>query len=392
MVNDGATPTPNTASSDVITFIKNPDVNFVEGNEFPYAAGSAIEPTVSSVTVTPEGGSAITINAAEYSVAYSNNTDVGRATVTISDALPTNNTIISGTSYFTITPKSLGNGSTAADGITITLTKTGEDTYSVTVQNGAIILTPYNSADPTAPYDYTVSGTPNESGFVATIEAKKEGDDYTGNYTGGAIAVYVKANFPTLTSDTDGGSAAVYQATIDLAAPSDLKAYIVTGVDYNAGVVEVEELTYIPVNVPVLLLTEGDAPHNADFTATVYSVGEGGAADVTSNLLCKSVGTESADWGQYYVFSKGEFVLAMGDKMIKAGKFYFENEKYVPGSTPAPALSRLSISRRGATRINKVVDNIYLTDSWYTLNGQKLNKKPTRKGIYIQNGKKLIVK
>ena len=174
VVSDGATPTPNTASSDVITYIKNPDVNFVEGNEFPYAAGSAIVPTISSVTVTPEGGSAITIDGSEYSIAYSNNTDVGTATVTISDALPTNNTIISGISNFTITPKSLGNGSTAADGITITLTKTGENTYDVTVQNGAITLTPYNSADPTAPYDYTVSGTPDESGFVAIVEAKKE--------------------------------------------------------------------------------------------------------------------------------------------------------------------------------------------------------------------------
>jgi hypothetical protein len=392
VVSDGATPTPNTASSEVITFIKNPDITFVEGNEIPYAGGAAVKPTVSSVTITPEGGSTITIDATEYSVAYSNNTDVGEATVTISDALLANNTIISGTSHFTITPKSLGNGTTAADGITITLTKIGENEYSVTVKNGTTTLTQYDANDPTASYDYTVSGTPDESGFVATVEAKKEGDVYTGNYIGKAIAVYVKANFPTFTSDTDGGSAAAYQATTNLAAPPDLKAYIVTGVDYNAGSVEVEELTYIPEDVPVLLLTEGDAPHNADFTATVYTVESGSEADVTSNKLRRSGGDVSADWGQYYIFSKGEFVLSMGDKTIKEGKYYFENEKYVSGSSPAPAPSRLYISRRGATRINEIVNNIYLTDSWYTLNGQKLNRKPTRKGIYMQNGKKVVIK
>lgn len=394
VVSDGATPAPNTASSDVVTFIKNPDITFTEGNEIPYAGGTAVEPTISSITITPEGGSTITIDDTEYSVAYSNNTDVGVATATISDALPENNIIISGTSHFTITPKSLGNGSTAADGITITLTKIGENTYSVTVQNGTTTLTQYDADNPSSPYDYTVSGTPDESGFVATVEAKKEGEAYTGNYTGGAIAVYVKANFPTLISDTNGGSAAAYQATRDLAAPSDLKACIVTGVDYNTGTVAVQELAYIPVGVPVLLLTEDDTPHNADFTATIYTVGEGGAADVSANKLCKSDGSVTANWGQYYIFTKGEFVLSMGDnKTIKEGKYYFENEKYVSGSSPAP--TRLSFTRGATTAINGVVsqkEKDSRSSVWYTIDGQKLNQKPTRKGFYIHNGHKIIVK
>lgn len=383
----------NNTSSD-ITFIKNPDITFTEGNEIPYAGGSAVEPTISSVTITPEGASAITIDDTEYSVAYSNNTDVGVATATISDALPENNIIISGTSHFTITPKSLGNGSTAADGITITLTKIGENTYSVTVQNGTTTLTQYDADNPSSPYDYTVSGTPDESGYVATVEAKKEGDVYTGNYTGGAIAVYVKANFPTLISDTDGGSAAAYQATRDLAAPLDLKACIVTGVDYNTGTVAVQELAYIPVGVPVLLLTEDDTQHDADFTATIYTVGEGGAADVSTNKLRKSDGSVTANWGQYYIFTKGEFVLSMGDnKTIKEGKYYFENEKYVSGSSPAP--TRLSFTRGATTAINGVVsqkEKDSRSSVWYTIDGQKLNQKPTRKGIYIHNGHKIIVK
>ncbi len=392
VVSDGATPTSNTASSDVVTFIKNPDITFVEGNEVPYAAGVAVEPTVSSVTITPEGGSTFTIDATEYDVAYSNNTDVGEATVTISDALPENNIIISGTSLFTITPKSLGNGSTAADGITITLTKTGENTYSVTVKNGTVTLKQYDANNPTEPYDYTVRGTPDESGYVATVEAKKEGDKYTGNYTGGAIAVYVKASFPTLTSETDGGSAAAYQATTNLATPPDLKACIVTGVDYNAGTVAVQELAYIPVGVPVLLVTEGNAPHNADFTATIYEVGEAGAADVSANKLRKSDGSVTANWGQYYIFTKGEFVLSMGDnKTIKEGKYYFENS--LGASTRN--LSIIHLSRGGTMAINGVVnqkEKALRSFVWYTIDGQKLNQKPTRKGIYIHNGHKIIIK
>jgi hypothetical protein len=29
---------------------------------------------------------------------------------------------------------------------------------------------------------------------------------------------------------------------------------------------------------------------------------------------------------------------------------------------------------------------------WYDLNGRKLDGKPTKKGVYIQNGKKVVVK
>lgn len=31
-------------------------------------------------------------------------------------------------------------------------------------------------------------------------------------------------------------------------------------------------------------------------------------------------------------------------------------------------------------------------DAWYTLEGVQLNGKPTRKGIYVNNGKKVIIK
>ena len=30
--------------------------------------------------------------------------------------------------------------------------------------------------------------------------------------------------------------------------------------------------------------------------------------------------------------------------------------------------------------------------SWYTLDGRKLNDKPTQKGIYIHNGQKIVIK
>ena len=36
------------------------------------------------------------------------------------------------------------------------------------------------------------------------------------------------------------------------------------------------------------------------------------------------------------------------------------------------------------------IDN--MSDEWYTLDGRKLNGKPTTKGLYIVNGKKVMIK
>jgi hypothetical protein len=40
------------------------------------------------------------------------------------------------------------------------------------------------------------------------------------------------------------------------------------------------------------------------------------------------------------------------------------------------------------------IDNGELTmdNSWYTIDGKKLNGKPTQKGLFINNGRKVVIK
>ena len=33
-----------------------------------------------------------------------------------------------------------------------------------------------------------------------------------------------------------------------------------------------------------------------------------------------------------------------------------------------------------------------INDKWYTLDGVRLDKAPTRKGLYINNGRKVVIK
>ena len=373
--------------SDVISFVRNPKVTFDPTYSLAWD-GNAKEPPASSVTI----GINTTIDESEYSLGYSNNVDVGTATVTISDN-KVNNLFISGTTTFEITRRLIGDGAAAAPGFSITIAKSGEN-YPVTVKDGDTPLT-LNT-------HYTVSKDDEKSNsdmYVAMVTGH-------GNYGGSAEVVYANVSFPTETSTTDGGSAAAYKAIIDSTTPAGLKAYIVTGVNLSEGIVETKEVDYIPEGVPILLLTDNDNPHDADFTTTLISgiTSEKRDEDTEGNKLQRQEtdGTTNVGWGEYYFFTKGEFVLTMGGKIMKAGKFFLENGEYVSGGTPTPAPAMLRIVRGSSTnttRVDEIIDNSQLStsgsqlsDEYYTLDGQKLSKKPTRKGIYIQNGKKLIVK
>jgi hypothetical protein len=42
--------------------------------------------------------------------------------------------------------------------------------------------------------------------------------------------------------------------------------------------------------------------------------------------------------------------------------------------------------------LNVATGEAYAVDGWYTLNGVKLQAAPTEKGVYINNGKKVVLK
>ena len=45
-----------------------------------------------------------------------------------------------------------------------------------------------------------------------------------------------------------------------------------------------------------------------------------------------------------------------------------------------------------ATGVNDVIGAEDGNDGWYDLNGRKLRKAPAQKGVFIQNGNKVLVK
>ena len=296
-----------------------------------------------------------------------------------------------------IKPLNKDDAGTPADGITIDVTYNGT-AYQVVVKHRKVendyVLVQGNDKD----YTWSVASNtdPNHPEYdVVTVTGH-------GNYTGDAKAIYIRLTFydTTPNNDTDGPeTAAAYYATQNLQLSGGIEAWYVTNLENNTltfekvKVVEGEnEISYLPENQPVLLF--GD-PSSTGFmlkpyTGTIMEIPATGEGSNILKLVTENAG-KAVNLGEVYVFSKGEFVLTMAGTLTK-GKVYLDNPSYNSSS-----LSRgtLSASRGGTTGINDVrlsKTNDQFNNVWYALDGQKFNKKPTRKGIYLQNGKKVVIK
>ena len=115
----------------------------------------------------------------------------------------------------------------------------------------------------------------------------------------------------------------------------------------------------------------------------------------------EAVGGEAVEAGQFVRFAPGAFIKPM--------RCYLS---YVGTSAPAPArgLTRAAatddlpqsitvrlVSRNGETTAIGEIDAktgkmTFDSEAWYTLDGVRLSGKPSTKGIYINNGKKVAIK
>lgn len=176
--------------------------------------------------------------------------------------------------------------------------------------------------------------------------------------------------------------------------PSVLNAFVITAIkDETVDILEIED-GIIPAGVPVLLLSK--AQKGSDFrTATVDQKG----SEYTNILKAAGSGGQHVDLGQAYLLYNDVFYLSQ-EGIIP------ENGVYIPVSDGSEeqgkedkkdnlrARSFLTIGVSGTTAItpSHFSPISHLSDAWYTLDGRRLNGAPTAKGIYVFNGKKVIIR
>lgn len=208
----------------------------------------------------------------------------------------------------------------------------------------------------------------------ATVASDKVSADYTISYP----ITFVRTN-----------SWASYYVTESLNVPEGLTAYIIDDADDKTGIVLASPIGYIPKNEAVLLKRTNTAV--SEYTATAYDDEED---DDIFNLL---KGTDQAAsiadilmWEGYvtnatvYVLYNDEFVKATGTIPANRGYLIFGKLAEAPKLT-------IEIGD-GATGINTVHGSEVMVNDYYDLSGRKLSSVPTKSGLYIKNGKKILVK
>ena len=301
--------------------------------------------------------------------------------------LPTTNT-----QPFTITPKSLVDGTTLADVYTLDF---GE--------NNTILLTDKDIGSALVlDTDYSVSADSDNSPQYSQRTVKGKG-----NYTGSFDVRNVVISFTT-DIDQEEWSATfaaensdVFNIGIGLALPEGVSAFIISGIQGDWAIPE--PLNYIPKGVPVLLVAHkeinGFVPTIAESgnvtPITDPQQGKNMLEVVTTDTPGYDAVKQSAPFAtkQIYVLFKNEFVFNKAGDMPK-GKVYLNPNHTAPSSSANPAPARLKIAWNYTTGIKDgrwTVDD-GRSERWYTLDGRCLSGKPTTKGLYIVNGKKVVIK
>ena len=340
----------------------------VTGNDDQTYKGSAYTP---ELTVTPAGGgTALTLDT-DYTVSYKKGNaavesmiDAGDYTIVI--------TAKEGSAYggskevpFTIIPKTI-----VADWVTL-----AQDTYDYTgeeVKAEVKVTDSDRGVDLTLDTDFTVAYSNNVA--VGTATASVTG---TGNYTGGPFVKSFNIGYKVSGEQLDEAIAGhtygtYYNNETDTYLPDGYSAYFITGVSGTTATTQ--SLTYIPKGTAVIV-------------AKVASTGA--TAPGAGNMMIHvDADTDVATMaGTIYGLYNGKLMkVTMGT--IAAGK----NVLQVAGGSGAPELS-ISIGDENTTAINEHESHELneLSGEWFSIDGVKLNGQPQKPGLYIKNGKKVVV-
>ena len=163
------------------------------------------------------------------------------------------------------------------------------------------------------------------------------------------------------------------ESPLDFKEIEGLSAYIASGFSAETGDVIMSKVEKIPAETGLILIGETGKSYNVPIKETDY---------LYSNLLIGVLEDTEIDKG--FLFNGNLFDAVNAPQMLKAGEAYLniaiENAK------------RLNIRFTDTDEVESVKSSVNASETWYTLQGTRLNQKPTQHGIYLHQGKKVMVK
>ena len=163
------------------------------------------------------------------------------------------------------------------------------------------------------------------------------------------------------------------------------KAYELKG--YNDGALNFAPVTALESGMPYVLYVETAAEANGNFkfegvdiTATEPTAVEFNSAKFEPTYAPMAAGTMTGKYG--IVPTTGKIQKGSANATMKGFRAYFE--------LPTGANARMIIDDEDVTAISSIITDAENGNAIYNLNGQRVNA--ATKGVYIINGKKMIIK
>lgn len=251
-----------------------------------------------------------------------------------------------------------------------------------------------------------VSNTTSAYSSMAMLDEKTIGFVYEEDYIGlGAGAYDIKfkkfsieeivepgSMLKTMAqSDCENYSWATFFFDQNMTLPEDVTAYVATEIkDRTIEIVPIGNV--VPANTPVILIDKQDRP-------TIY-LRYGGTFESkrpeTNGLVGATEKIEITDnnYKNYYVVGHGSRHVGLyypSNRGIASGLAYYPLSSVKAQNATAKSSYGFVFAENTTTDIEEIKDHISLkNNTYYNLSGQAV-KNPT-KGIYIQNGKKVIIK
>ena len=251
------------------------------------------------------------------------------------------------------------------------------------------VYTSYDVDEETYIYIYSV-GT---GSLVRSFRNKAPGDD--------ALLIYSIIVTPDAAGVTFAkeGFGTYYDSKADLKLPAGMKALIVTA-DEGSGTLTYEAIAdgdtgdnIVPAGTAVLLQTaDGSAEQTLEITLVTPA-----ATAITQTNLLRGSDTETTTFGgnKYYKLSYNESGSKLGWYWGADGGATFQSAAHKAWlALPTTEVRRFfGLPGEEGTGLKPITapESSQEADVWYDLSGKKMTEKPAKKGIYINNGKKVII-
>jgi len=231
---------------------------------------------------------------------------------------------------------------------------------------------------------------------VGTFRYKITG---AGNYSGIAYSNTFKLFLGYELEIAAGKYATFYTdeaVTVDTETSPDGELYTISSVDGDNATVTQISADVVAANTPLLVKNRNASetkkilliPTTETAATVTFYEGFKGTLEAKTTANTDTYGPwNMAEGKKYYGFNGTDFVWIKEAGDVAAHRCWIELS-----TTAASAAPQIRLIFSSTTGIESVDREQSTVDGWYDLNGRRLPGKPTKKGVYIVNGKKMVVK